>query len=152
MQEILKRHLAAFDASDWNAHKADLAPDFEYEEVATGRRGKGDEFIATMKQWKAAFPDVKTTLKNYYEAGDTIVAEVEWQGSHKGALETAFGTLPATNKGVRLGGVLIYRVKDGKFIGARSYFDLMSLLRQLGVAPAIGATAAKPEAEKRVVH
>jgi steroid delta-isomerase-like uncharacterized protein len=150
MKEIFKRHLAAFDASDWNAHKADLAPDFEYEEVATGRRSKGDDFIATMKQWKAAFPDAKTTVKHYYEAGDTIVAEVEWQATHKGALETAFGTLPASNKGVRLGGVLIYKAKDGKLIGARSYFDLMSLFRQLGVTTAIGAAAGKPEAEKRV--
>jgi steroid delta-isomerase-like uncharacterized protein len=152
MLELFKRNMAAFDASDWTAYKADLAPTFEYEETATGRRGKGDEFIALLKGWKAAFPDLKTEVKAYYEAGDIIVTEVEWTGTHKGALETPFGTLPASNKPVRERGVLIYKMKDGKFIESRSYFDLLGLMKQIGAGAAFGATAGKAEAEKRAVH
>lgn len=152
MEELFKRHLAAFDASDYDAYKADLAPSFEYEEVATGRRGKGDEFIALLGQWKAAFPDLKTELKSYYEAGDVIVAEVEWSGTHKGALDAGFGTVPASNKPVRERGALIYKVKDGKFVSERSYFDLLGLVKQIGAGATIGAPMGKAEAEKRVVH
>ena len=152
MKEIFERNMKAFDASDWNAYKADLAPTFEYEETATGRRGKGDEFIALVKGWKAAFPDLKTEVKHYFEAGDTLIAEVEWTGTHKGALEAGFGSIPASNKAVRERGVLIYEVKDGKFIGSRSYFDLLGLLKQIGAGAAMGVTTGKPEAEKRAVH
>jgi steroid delta-isomerase-like uncharacterized protein len=152
MMELFKRHLKAFDASDWDAYKADLAPSFEYEEIATGRRGKGDEFIALVKGWKTAFPDLKTEMKNYYESGDVIFAEVEWTGTHKGPLDTGFGSLPASNKPVRERGVLIYKMKDGKFIESRSYFDVLGLMKQIGAGAAFGAPTAKPEAEKRAVH
>ena len=151
MKDLFERNLKAFDAGDWNAYKADLSPSFEYEETATGRRGKGDEFIALVKGWKAAFPDLKTEVKHYYEAGDTIIAEVEWTGTHKGALEAGFGSLPASNKSVRERGVLLYKVKDGKFIASRSYFDLLGLLKQIGAGAMLGAPAGKPEAEKRAV-
>jgi len=152
MMELFKKHLRAFDSSDWDGYRADLSPNFEYEEIATGRRGKGDEFIAIVKGWKAAFPDLKTEMKNYYEAADVIFAEVEWTGTHKGSLETGFGTVPASNKTVRERGVLIYKMKDGKFIESRSYFDLLGLMKQIGAGAALGAPTAKTEAEKRAVH
>jgi steroid delta-isomerase-like uncharacterized protein len=152
MMDLFKRHMKAFEASDWDAYKADLAPSFEYEEIATGRRGKGDEFIALLKGWKTAFPDLKTEVKNYYEAGDVIFAEVEWTGTHKGSLDTGFGSLPASNKTVRERGALIFKIKDGKFIESRSYFDVLGLMKQIGAGAAFGAPAAKPEAEKRVAH
>lgn len=62
------------------------------------------------------------------------------------------GPIPASNKAVRLFGITIYRLKDGKFVEIRTFLDQLGLLRQLGVMPALGAAAAKPEAEKRAVH
>jgi len=148
MKELLTKHWAAFDRSDWPAFWADLASNFTFDETPTGRRGSGDDYIAMLKQWKAGFPDAKASLKTFFDAGDTCIAEVEWSGTHKGTLEGPFGTLAATNKPFLVKGVLIYKVKDGKLTESRSYFDLLGLMRQLGVTPTIGTTGDKA-AEKR---
>lgn len=153
MMEIFQKHLTAFGAADWDTYKADLAPDLEYEDLASGRRFKGlEDVLAAVKQWKVAFPDLKPTVKRSYELGDTFVGEIEWEGTHRGSVDTVLGPIPASNKVVHLSGITIYRLKDGKFVEIRTFLDQLGLLRQLGVMPAPGAPAAKREADKRAVH
>ena len=150
MLDLIKRSLDAFAASDWDAYKASFAPDVIYEEVATRRRTtSADELVALDKGWKAAFPDGTGTVKNFYAAGDIAIAEVEWEGTHKGALEGPFGSLPASNKRVKMGAVLIHKVKNGKIVELRHYFDLFGMLQMLGVSMPTGAA---PKAERPVVH
>ena len=148
MKELLTKHWAAFDRSDWSAYKADLASDFSFDETPTGRRGNADDYIAMLKQWKAGFPDGKASLKTFYDAGDYCIVEVEWSGSHKGTLDGPFGSIAATNKPFLVKGVLIYKMKDGKLFESRSYFDLLGLMRQLGVTPTIGTTTEKAAAKR----
>ena len=151
MEEMLRKHLAALATSDWDAYKADLAADCVYEEIASRKRVTGiDNYLAAIKVWKTAFPDLTATVKKVFESGDTIVAELEWAGTHKGPLETPFGTLPATNKFGRVGAVLISRAKDGKIAETRHYFDQLTVLAQIG-APMFGARPAEPSAQP-VVH
>jgi len=151
MGEMLRKHLAAYAASDWEAYRAGLGADCVYEEIATGTRVTGiDDYLAAGKRWKTAFPDLEATFKAVVESGDTVVAEVEWTGTHKGPLETPVGTLPATNKFGRVGAVMIVKLKDGKIIEARHYFDQLTLLAQIGV-PAFGARPTAPSAQP-VVH
>jgi steroid delta-isomerase-like uncharacterized protein len=150
MLDLIKRTLDAFGASDWDAYKATLAPDVIYEEIATRRRvASADELVALNKGWKSAFPDAKGIVKSFYASGDVAIAEVEWEGTHKGALEGPFGALPASNKRVKLGAVLIHKVKDGKISEVRHYFDLFGMLQMLG-APMVSAAA--PKEARPVVH
>jgi steroid delta-isomerase-like uncharacterized protein len=150
MLDLIKRNLDAFGASDWDAYKATLAPDVIYEELATKRRTTtADELVALDKGWKGAFPDASANVKNFYTSGDCAIAEVEWEGTHKGPLEGPFGALPASNKRVKLGAVLIHKVKDGKIVELRHYFDLFGMLQMLGV-PLVSGTAAREA--RPVVH
>jgi steroid delta-isomerase-like uncharacterized protein len=151
MIELLRKHLAAVQASDFDAVEADLAPGFEFEGVAIGRRGHRDEYLAQARKWMAAYPDLKATITSYYEAGDRIIAEIEWAGTNRGAIDLHSVRVPATNKAARVKGVMIYRIKDGKLVEMHNYFDLLGLLKQIGALPAVGATPEKA-AEKRVVH
>lgn len=137
MLELMKQHLAAYAISDWDAYKAYFAPDVEYEEVATGKRVTGIEaYLETIKRWKIAFPDLKATIKRSYEFGDTLIAELEWEGTHRGPLDTPFGIVPATNQHGSLNAVLINTFKDGKVVESRHYFDQMTVLMQVRAAPA----------------
>lgn len=150
MLDLIKRNLDAFAASDWDAYKATYAPDVIYEEIATARRTTtADDLVELDKGWKAAFPDAKANVKSLYAAGDIAVAEVDWEGTHNGALQTSAGTVAASNKRVKVGAVLIQRVKDGKIVEVRHYFDMLGLLQQIG-APMLGAE--KPKAEQPVFH
>jgi steroid delta-isomerase-like uncharacterized protein len=152
MEELIKRHMAAFASSDWDTYRADLAPDAIYEEIATGARAEGiDEYVATVSSWKKVFPDAAATVKNTMALGDTLIAEVEWSGTQSGPLETPFGTLPPTNKSVRVGAVLISKIRDGKIAETRHYFDQLTILEQVNVG-AFFAPTPQPEAAQPAVH
>lgn len=152
MLDLIKQTLDAFGASDWVAYKATLAPDVIYEEIATRRRVTGaDALVAIDKGWKSAFPDAKGTLKNFYAAGDVAIAEIEWEGTQTGALEGPFGALPASNKRLKMNAVAIHKIKDGKIVELRHYFDLFGMLQMLGVPLGSGAAAPKKDA-RPVVH
>lgn len=147
MLELLKEHLAQFAAGDWDNYKAALAPNAVYEETATMQKANGPEAIVEhMKRWKRAFPDSEAKFINGFESGDQLIAEIEWNGTHSGPLEGPFGTIQATNKRGTLRAVIVAEVKDKKVASVRHYFDLLTLLTQMGVTPFAGAPqpSAKP--------
>jgi steroid delta-isomerase-like uncharacterized protein len=144
----LKKHLAEFTASKWNEWKASLANDVVYEEIATHTRVKGaDEYLKIVQRWKRAFPDLKVTVLETFTAGDKIFAEVEWEGTQSGPLEWPFGTIAPTNKRGLLKASMFATVKNDKVVELHHYFDVMTLMANLGIAPVIGAAQAmKPGA------
>ena len=79
-----------------------------------------------------AFPDLVFDVQ-LHRAGDRL-ATMEWvmAGTHREPL----GTLAATGKRVSLRGVDVIRYDTAGIVSVEGYFDSVSLLRQLGVAPA----------------
>jgi steroid delta-isomerase-like uncharacterized protein len=140
--QLFKKNLDDFAAGRWDAYQKDLAHDVVYEEIATGTRCQGaDEFIAALKKWKRAFPDVVAQVKDVQAAGDRVMAEIEWIGTQTGPFDGPFGTIaPSNNKGT-LKAAMIVRIANGKIAESHHYFDLVSLLTQMGAIPAMGAGA-----------
>lgn len=135
----LKKHLAAFSASKWDEWKSSLANDVIYEEVATHARVKGaDEYLKIVQRWKRAFPDLKATVLDTFTAGDKVVAEVEWEGTQTGPLDGPFGTIAPTNKRGLIKALIFATVKNDRVIELHHYFDMMTMLANLGIAPFAG--------------
>ena len=62
-------------------------------------------------------------------SGDTAVFEGVYAGTNDGA----FGPLPATGRSVTLPGVNVLRFdSEGKIIGGSAYYDLLTVMTQLG--------------------
>lgn len=134
--ELLKKSLEAITKGDWKTYRTFLTDDIVYEEEATRRRVTGpDQYIELIKAWKTAFPDLRSTIKQTVDSGDAIVAEVEWEGTHKGTLTGPLGTLPPTGRVGKTPAVIVIRVDNGRIRESRHYFDLMTLLMQLGAMP-----------------
>jgi steroid delta-isomerase-like uncharacterized protein len=145
MIDIIKKHIADFSASNWNDYKAACAPDIVYEELATGTRVQSaDEYLKAVQKWKRAFPDAKGNITRATTSGDQVVVEVSWEGTQSGPLEGPMGAIPPTNKRVRVSAVIVNTVKNGKISESRHFFDMLSLLTQLGVAPMAGTGAPQP--------
>ena len=143
MIDIIKKHLADFGASNWSEYKGAFSSDVVYEEYATGTRGKGpDAGVQVAQKWKRAFPDARGTLMSSVMSGDTITVEIQWQGTQTGALESPFGAISPTNKRVTVNAVEVFKLRNGQIVEARHYFDLLSMLTQLGItAPLVGTQA-----------
>ncbi len=125
--------VTAFNNNDWDAYRRNLTADSVYDEVATSRKLEGVEAVVeALKGWKEAFPDVKGTIGNAMSTGNTAILEVSWTGTHTGPLQGPTGTIAATGKQqtTRSGWVLDF--DGGKLKQSRHYFDMLSLMQQLG--------------------
>jgi steroid delta-isomerase-like uncharacterized protein len=128
--------ILAYNEKDWVKAKASITQDFAYDEVATGRKTSGaDATIEAWKGWAQAFPDSKGTIQGARAAVDgTVVLELTWKGTHQGPLQTPMGPIPATGKSIEVRACAIVEVAGEKARTQRHYFDMATLLRQLGVA------------------
>jgi hypothetical protein len=57
---------------------------------------------------------------------------VVWKGTHTGPLQTATGTIPPSNKRIELPACQIIKVEGGKVKSFTQYFDMATLLTQIG--------------------
>ncbi len=79
----------------------------------------------------SAFPDHHHTVEDLIAGADKVVARWTLEGTHTGAL---FG-IPPTGKQVKVKGISIYRVADGKIVEEWVSNDRLGLMQQLGVIP-----------------
>ena len=134
--KLAKEGIDAYNDGDWERFTAPLSSDAVYEEIATQRKVQGpDQIVEASKGWREAFPDSKGTITNVTQGADTVVLEITWQGTHTGDLVSPMGTIPPSRKRVNLPAVQIVRFKGDKVVETRHFFDLMTLLAQIGALP-----------------
>lgn len=127
--------ILAYNEKNWDKVKATIASSFVYDEVATRRKVQGaNEAIAVWQGWAQAFPDSKATIHSSLVSGNTVLLEVTWKGTHQGPLQTPKGTIAATGKRIEIRACIVSEVADNKAKSQRQYFDMATLLEQIGVA------------------
>ena len=132
----LDQSLEGFNKGDWDAYKSAYTDDCQYTEYATGREIKSsDELLSNSQNWKNAFPNAHGQLINRIDSGDCVVEEVIWSGTHDGELHTPDGkTIPPTHKSMKVHAIMVNRFRDEKICETKHYFDMLSMLKQLGLA------------------
>ena len=132
--DVGKSAVLEFNRKDWEAAKRSMAPGYIYDEVATRRTVKSpDEAVAMWRGWATAFPDAQGDISNTIHSGDTVVVEVTWRGTHTGPLQTPRGAISPTGKRMEVRACQVHTITNGKIQTTRHYFDMASLLQQLGV-------------------
>jgi steroid delta-isomerase-like uncharacterized protein len=81
---------------------------------------------------RRAFSDLHFTVEDQIAAGDRVVIRWTASGTHTGE----FQGIPPTGKTVRISGIDIDRVVDGKVVECWPEVNELGLLQQLGVLPA----------------
>lgn len=132
--DAAKALVDTYNAKDWDGVRAAMRADFVYEEMGTGRTAKGpDAAIEAFKGWAQAFPDSAGAYRATHVADDgTVVLEVTWTGTHRGPLQTPNGPIAPTGKRINVPACMIVEVEGEKARAQRHYFDMVTLLRQLG--------------------
>ncbi len=131
--EAARAAVIAYNEKNWDKVRASVTPDFDYDEVPTRRRVHGAEpFVQLCQGWAQAFPDSKATFHGAIASGETVVQEVTWKGTHQGALQTPKRSVPATGKRIEVRACLVMEMAGDKVKSERHYFDLATLLEQVG--------------------
>lgn len=133
--DAAKASIVAYGNKDWDAVRRVVTPAVVYDEVSTSRKVRGiDDLLTIWKGWAAAFPDSKATFENAHVSGNTVILELTWRGRQTGPLRTAAGEIPATGKPIEMRACQIVDVVDGKTQQIRQYFDIATMMTQLGVS------------------
>jgi len=140
--DIAKAAVIAYNEKDWSKGKDILAANAVYDEKGTHRRIQGaGEIIEAWQGWANAFPDSKATFVREFASGDTVVLELVWKGIHTGPLQTPTGTIPPSNKPIEMPACQVVQVEGGKVKSASHYFDMLTMLTQIGATAAIKTAA-----------
>src|SRR5579872_5975548 len=122
-----------FKEAAWDCHDPDAADEFvdpdveEHNSLVGAGRGR-EGYKRAMRMAFYAFPDAELIQEDLIAEGDKVVERWTMRGTHRGEF---MGVSP-TNRQVTVGGIDIYRYKDGKRVETWSQFDGLGLLRQLG--------------------
>jgi steroid delta-isomerase-like uncharacterized protein len=88
-----------------------------------------EEFVAFAEKIRSAFPDTDIVVEDAFAVDDKVVARWSATMTHKG---DGFG-VPATGKRVKITGMSIARIVDGKIVEGWDNWDRLALLEQIGV-------------------
>ncbi len=84
-----------------------------------------------IRAMRTGFPDIVFSIQEQIAEQDKVASRFEWTGTHKGE----FLGIPATGRPVRVWGVVIDRLEDGRIKDTRILMDSFGMMAQLGVLP-----------------
>jgi len=106
------------------------------EQVPFPGQGPGLEGLKdVLRGMRSAFPDLVFATEEQVSEGDKVASRFEWTGTHQGE----FLGVPATGRQVRVWGIVIDRLVEGRIKETRLIMDVFGLMMQLGALPAPGA-------------
>lgn len=135
---LLARHLAAENEHRMEDTLATLTPDCVFDDRALGRVWNGHPGArAYYEMWWSGFGATVHTERRHYTVDGAAIVETHFRGTHVGPF---LGVAP-TGRDVDVELAIFIELRDGLMTGERFYWDVGSLLRQIGVgdAPAVPA-------------
>jgi steroid delta-isomerase-like uncharacterized protein len=129
-EAIVLAHVEAENRGDWAA-TADTFGSPRYEVVPTGEVIDGREpVIHLLSEFGGAFPDLRIETRKMHHADGAVICEAELSGTHLGA----WRGLPPTGARIRYQGCNVFDFEGEQLVCERLYFDMMTVLRQVGIA------------------
>lgn len=130
----------------WNAHDADrltalLGEEFESKSDAWPAPIRGREAQRElMRTYVTAFPDLRFDVEQLLPSGDYVISRWHATGTHRGEL---MGIPPTNRRGEGIQGCTVAEVRNGEIVREWVYWDVATLLRQLGVMPPLAQAAVR---------
>lgn len=103
------------------------------EQVPLPGQGPGlDGLKDIVRAMRNGFPDIAFSILEQITEADKVASRFEWTGTHKGE----FLGIPATGRPVKVWGIVIDRLENGRIKDTRIIMDTLGLMTQLGALPA----------------
>src|SRR5437764_10984038 len=107
-----------------------------YEIVPTGEVHDGEEAVRRyFTESRAAFPDQRNELIALHHGDDGVFVEFDLKGTHQGELRG----IPPTGREFTCRTLAIFVFEEDRLVCERVYFDLLTILGQLGLAGSLPA-------------
>ena len=134
-RDVAGKFMEAFNAHDEAGIRSLSADDATIEAPGDIKLEGAEGVTKYAMTWLNAFPDARTTVRHEMEAGDWVVQEFTFEGTHQGTLSSPAGDIPATNRSLSGRGVQLLRIQGDKLAETHLYFDQVQVMTQLGLMP-----------------
>jgi predicted ester cyclase len=133
---VVRRFFEAFEANDAAGLNDVLAPDLvAYSHGQPGAQTR-DEHVQGILFWNSAFGNTRFSIEEQIAEGDRVASRMTMQAVHN---KGEFQGLAPSGRQVQSLAVTIERIRDGQIVERRVISDWMSVMHQLGLAPAAQA-------------
>ena len=134
-QDVAARFVEAFNAHDEEAIRAVNGENVVFEGPGDVHLEGRDLVTQYATEWLNAFPDARLVVHNEIVAGDWVVQEATFEGTHTGPLQSPMGEIPATNRSLSGRCIQVIRVEGEYAVEEKLYYDQVQLMTQLGLMP-----------------
>jgi predicted ester cyclase len=134
-RELLDHYVALYNAGDLDGIM-DLYSEDAVQGMPEGIFEGRSKIRERLARELAAFSDLDWGVTSFVEQGDAFADEWFFAGTHTGPFTMPDGTeLPPTGKRVRVSGMELVRMRDGKIVVDNLYYDNLGIAMQLGLLP-----------------
>lgn len=134
VEKTVRMFHESWDRRDPDGGATVIADDCHFEDVARGEVLPGPEaYKQDYFRWREAFPDGEVKVTNVIVQGDWAVVEFTNRGTQTGRLQSSLGEFPPSGRHMEVRYCSVMRVRDGKVVEGRDYYDSASIARQLGL-------------------
>jgi SnoaL-like polyketide cyclase len=115
---------------------AAFAADAEDIDVPSGTTLQGPDGHKRISLFFAEnFPDMRVEPTNAFATEDQVTIECTWRWNDTGPLYLPSGALPGMKHSGELRACSVLQIRNGKITSFRQYYDMLTLMEQLGLAP-----------------
>ena len=132
-----KNFLEVFTEDFWNgqnmaAFEEYFSSDFIYHSAEGDMNA--EQYKGLCQAYFEAFPDLHISTDKLIAKKDKVTKIWTAHSTHKGELMG----IPATGKAIKIKGIEVFRIVDGKIVELWACMDNLGMLQQLGVIPPMG--------------
>lgn len=135
-EAIARADIELYNARDLDGIGALASADAELIDVPTGQTLRGPEGNRQYTQmFMTAFPDSQCEIISIVAGERSAAVEFWGRGTQTGPLVTTAGVIPPTGRKTELRFCQILEIQGGKIARSRMYWDLNTMMTQLGLVP-----------------
>ena len=129
---VVRRYFEEIDAKrDASVLDEFVAPDFVDHNPSPGFTPDLEGLIQSFNHFLAATPDGYHIVEDMIAEGDKVMTRISAYGTQTGELFS----IPPTDKQIRVTGIAIHRIANGKIVEHWNEIDNLGAMQQLGVVP-----------------
>jgi len=129
-EALVREHMASENVHEFDTTLATFSHP-RYEIVPTGDVFDGEAAVRRyFEESRTAFPDQRNELVRLHHAEDAVIVEFDLKGTHQGPLRG----IPPTGREFTCRTIALFLFEADRLVCERVYFDLLTILAQLGIA------------------
>lgn len=132
-ERIIRKLYDVAEVQDSKGFTELFTSDGYFWDVSAGQKYYGADIGKVVDIYAKAFPDMHRALELIYVTGDVVVVELSLNGTHKGPLALAAGTVQATGKEMHTPCCDVFHLENGKVKSFHCYTAATILMAQLGI-------------------